>query len=80
MNNSKNLFLGMIAGIAVGAAVGVLLAPQKGKVTRRIIRRKGEDIVTDVSDTINESIGEFSDTITKKIDKFKDDITSRLQS
>lgn len=70
----------MIAGIAVGAAVGVLLAPQKGKVTRRIIRRKGEDIVTDVSETINESIGEFSDTITKKIDKFRDDITSRLQS
>lgn len=79
MNNSKNLFLGMIAGIAVGAAMGVLLAPHKGKVTRRNIRRKGEDIVGDVSDTINESIGEFSETITRKIDKFKDDITSRLQ-
>lgn len=70
----------MIAGIAVGAAVGVLLAPHKGKVTRRIIRRKGEDIVGDVSETINESIGEFSDTITNKIDKFRDDITTRLRS
>jgi gas vesicle protein len=30
------------AGLAVGAAAGILLAPNKGTETRRIIRKKGQ--------------------------------------
>lgn len=33
---AKNVFVtGIIAGVAVGAAAGILLAPKPGKVTRR---------------------------------------------
>jgi gas vesicle protein len=44
MKNRGNLALGIFAGIAFGAALGMLFSPHKGTVTRRIIRRKGEDI------------------------------------
>lgn len=45
-NNSGSLLgflLGCLAGIVCGAAVGVLLAPHRGDITRRkLVRRAGE--------------------------------------
>ena len=41
-------------GLAAGAAAGILMAPRKGSETRKLIRRKGEDMVENVKDTINE--------------------------
>ena len=37
MTNRKMLFTGLIAGAAVGAAAGLLLAPKPGDVTRRYL-------------------------------------------
>lgn len=34
MSNSSNSFISFIAGLAAGAAIGVLYAPEKGEVTR----------------------------------------------
>ena len=34
---TKQFFLGMLIGVAVGAAVGLLLAPERGVTTRRIV-------------------------------------------
>ena len=41
-----DVVLMFLAGIAVGAAVGLLTAPQSGKKTRRQIARKAEDAQT----------------------------------
>ena len=56
-------------GIAAGAILGVLYAPDKGSVTRRKLSRMGEDlkdrfnsIRDNISDTIDNLKGESQDT------------------
>ncbi len=41
--SSGKLLLGIMVGAAAGAALGILLAPEKGSETRRKISKKGED-------------------------------------
>ena len=42
-NGATCLLAGFVAGVAVGAAVGILLAPKKGEDTRRLIVRQAEE-------------------------------------
>ncbi len=42
---SSNVLLGIVAGTAVGAAIGVLFAPDKGSNTRKKFASKSEDFV-----------------------------------
>jgi len=50
--NTGKLVLGFLAGIAAGAALGILFAPDKGSATRKKISRKGEDSLEDLNDKI----------------------------
>lgn len=49
---TSRVVLGVLAGAAVGALVGILFAPDKGSNTRRKIARKGEDFVDDMKDRV----------------------------
>ncbi len=42
-NGTTCLLAGFVAGVAVGAAIGVLLAPHKGEDTRRLIARQAKE-------------------------------------
>jgi gas vesicle protein len=42
--SSGKVLLGVLAGVAVGAALGVLFAPDKGWNTRKRISKKAEDL------------------------------------
>jgi gas vesicle protein len=75
-----NLALGLLAGAAIGAAVGMLFTPQKGTVLRRTIRRKGEDIASDVAETIEDRIGQLSDAFTEKLEMLKSEVKSRINT
>jgi gas vesicle protein len=69
--SSKKLLLGVLGGVAAGALLGVLFAPEKGSKTRKGISRKGEDLV----DLLKEKFNEVLETITEKYEKAKDDVT-----
>ncbi len=43
MSTTTKFLLGFIAGALTGATLGLLLAPEKGEETRRLIREKVED-------------------------------------
>jgi len=55
-----NLLVGIAAGLAVGAALGVLFAPAKGSETRKKIAGKGNDL---------------ADALKKKFDDLVDNLT-----
>lgn len=47
---SKFAIMGLLAGAAIGAAVGILLAPQSGKNTRKDIARQAKRAKREVMD------------------------------
>jgi gas vesicle protein len=58
MANTKTL-LGFLAGAAVGALAGILLAPDKGSETRKKISKKTNDL----GDSLKGSFSDFVDGI-----------------
>jgi len=66
---SGKLLLGVLAGFAVGAALGVLFAPDKGWNTRKRISKKGEDL----ADDLREKFDEFIDSILVGADEVKEE-------
>jgi len=63
--STGKVILGVVAGAAVGALVGILYAPARGSVTRRSIYRKGEHEV----DGLKDKFSDFVDSITEKFEK-----------
>jgi len=46
--STGKVVLGLLAGIAAGATLGILFAPNKGSKTRKKIARKSEDLTADM--------------------------------
>ncbi|HPN67956.1 MAG TPA: YtxH domain-containing protein, partial [Saprospiraceae bacterium] len=58
-----------IVGLSVGAVVGVLLAPNKGKKTRNKIAENSHNMLH----SMNSKFDEFVDGYAQKVDNVKDD-------
>lgn len=69
MSKGKAVF-GTLVGLAAGAIVGILIAPEKGSTTRKQIKGKSDDYL----DELKSKFDEFSDLISKKIDTTKKDV------
>jgi gas vesicle protein len=72
--NSGKVVLGVLAGLAAGALLGVLFAPDKGSVTRQKISKKGEDY----AEAVKEKFNEFVDNISEKFDKVKAEVEKEM--
>jgi gas vesicle protein len=70
---SGKVLLGVLAGVAVGATLGILFAPDKGSTTRKKISRKGDDYAEELEEKFNE----FIEGISKQFEEVKDE-ASRL--
>jgi gas vesicle protein len=67
--NSGKVFLGVLAGVAVGAVLGILFAPDKGSKTRRRISQKKDDYVDELENKFNDFIGTMTDKFDIVVDE-----------
>ena len=68
--DSGKVLLSLLGGVAVGALLGVLFAPDKGSVTRTKISKKGEDYASE----LKVKFDEFIESISEKFDKVKESV------
>ena len=62
--NTGKVLLGIVAGAAAGAILGLLFAPARGEMTRKRIARKSEDA--------KEKFGEYIDVLTDEYTSVKE--------
>lgn len=61
MNTSGKILAAVAAGIAAGAVLGILFAPDKGTETRRKINEQGKKIADGVKMKFNKGKEKFND-------------------
>lgn len=69
--NSGKVLLGLLAGVAAGALLGVLFAPDKGSDTRKKIAGKKNDL----TDALKDKFNEFLSQVIEKFDQVKDKVS-----
>jgi len=67
--DTGKIVVGVLAGVAVGALLGVLFAPEKGTETRRKISEKGDDYVDDIKEKFNSFLEEVKQDVAIVKDK-----------
>ncbi len=68
-NDNVKLIGAMLLGVAIGGALGILFAPDKGSETRKNISKKGNDL----SSSIKDKFGEFVDKFKKEMETVQDE-------
>ncbi|HEY6503716.1 MAG TPA: YtxH domain-containing protein [Chitinophagaceae bacterium] len=74
--SSGKVLVGVLAGVAAGAVLGILFAPDKGSATRNKIAKKSKGYAGDLEDKFNELI----DSITKKFETVKDETIAIVEN
>lgn len=70
--NTGKVLLGVLAGVAAGALIGILFAPDKGSETRRKIISKGEDFANSAKEGFNDVMG----SVNERIDRVKEGVSN----
>lgn len=68
--DSGKVLIGLLAGVAAGALIGILFAPDKGSETRKSIVNKKDDY----ADAMKKKFDEFVDSVTEKYESAKADV------
>ncbi|MDQ3190876.1 MAG: YtxH domain-containing protein [Bacteroidota bacterium] len=69
-NSNKNakLFGALLLGAAIGGALGIIFAPDKGSETLKKLAEKGDDL----ADTIKEQFNELLEDVKKEVKSVKE--------
>lgn len=75
-SNTGNIIIALLAGAVVGAGIGILLAPDKGSVTRQ----KLKDNMGKGKDNLMEKYHELAQLLQRKADHAGEDISEFLDN
>lgn len=75
MSDNSKIIVALLAGVAVGAALGLLFAPESGKETRD---RLGKAL-KDLGDTIKDLSDEGLDNLSDAVEQVGDNVKSRAK-
>ena len=70
-NNTGKMIGALLLGAAIGGALGILFAPDKGSETRKKLYSKGEDL----TDGMKEKFNDFLEEIKKEVEATKEKIS-----
>ncbi len=73
--NTGKILLGVAAGLAAGALLGILFAPEKGSETRQKISKKAGDYADSLKGTFNDLMG----TMKEKAETVKEQTSEYVQ-
>lgn len=72
--STGKVLLGVLAGVAAGALLGILFAPDKGASTRKKILDKGDAYADDLEEKFND----FIESISRKYESVMDDAADKV--
>lgn len=64
--DTGKVIVSIVAGVAAGALIGVLLAPDKGTETRKKMIQRGDDFARNFKNKFNEYVSGLADTFTNR--------------
>ncbi len=74
--SSKNIIISALSGAAVGATLGLLFAPKKGKETREAIAKTGGEYMNKV----NQKSGELKTGLEDKLGQLKENLPRKKKA
>jgi gas vesicle protein len=70
-DSSGKMIMGFLIGAALGAAAGILFAPDKGSATRKKIAKKAKETGESVKESVNEQFDDLKEFVSEKLGKMK---------
>ena len=78
MNNLNKELTILLAGVAIGVALGVLFAPEEGSETRRKLNVQGKKIAGELSENFDEETDDLTGLKDKVVDTLKKTVNDFL--
>ena len=69
MNKNQKFLIGTLSALVTGVAIGLLVAPKKGKDTRKLIKSKAYDLGDTVKSKAGDIGGTAKDTYEKSLEE-----------
>ena len=70
--STGKVLLGVLAGVAAGAIIGILFAPDKGCETRRKIAKSGKDLTDNLNETLKVFLADLSEKFESAVKEAKE--------